>query len=50
MLLCAAAELGLVGEIQGMIRSGISVNSADYDKRTALHVCASEGPGRVMQG
>eukprot|EP00656_Telonema_subtile_P019644 TRINITY_DN2086_c0_g1_i3.p1 TRINITY_DN2086_c0_g1~~TRINITY_DN2086_c0_g1_i3.p1 ORF type:complete len:520 (-),score=131.04 TRINITY_DN2086_c0_g1_i3:175-1734(-) len=43
VLLCAAAELGLVGEIQGMIRSGISVNSADYDKRTALHVCASEG-------
>lgn len=43
VLLCSAAALNLEGEIQRLVQSGASPDSADYDGRTALHVAASEG-------
>jgi integrin-linked kinase len=31
-------------------RAGVSVNATDYDKRTALHLAASEGHVLVVEG
>eukprot|EP01138_Halocafeteria_seosinensis_P005992 gb/GECG01006125.1/.p1 GENE.gb/GECG01006125.1/~~gb/GECG01006125.1/.p1 ORF type:complete len:828 (+),score=76.02 gb/GECG01006125.1/:1-2484(+) len=41
--LCAASHNGDINEIRHLIRRGIPVNSSDYDRRTALHIAASEG-------
>ena len=41
--MCAAAADGSVAMLQQLIRSGADPSCADYDKRTALHIAASEG-------
>lgn len=42
--LCTAAYMGDVDTLRQLVQSnGISINSADYDKRTPLHLGASEG-------
>ena len=41
--LCAAAVSGDIDELRHLIQDGLSVDQCDYDKRTALHLAASEG-------
>lgn len=42
-VLCTAGSQGNSGAIMGLSRRGVDVNTADYDKRTAIHLAASEG-------
>jgi len=42
-LLCTAASKGSVDELSALIAKGAPINVGDYDKRTALHLAASEG-------
>ena len=41
--LCAAAANGDVLRVRNLVSSGTDANSSDYDRRTALHLAASEG-------
>jgi len=43
VLLCAAAGAGEVIQLQQLVMSGANVNMHDYDRRTPLHLSASEG-------
>ena len=43
IILCTLALEGNIHRLTFMVRNGCSVDSADYDKRTALHVAKSEG-------
>ncbi|MDQ7976906.1 glutaminase A [Paraburkholderia sp. SARCC-3016] len=47
--LCWAAAKGDTKEIQRLVASGIDINGADYDGRTALHIAASEGQAVAVQ-
>ncbi|KNC75385.1 TKL protein kinase [Sphaeroforma arctica JP610] len=40
--MCAAASAGRLSEIKQMVAEGANVNVSDYDKRTPLHLAASE--------
>eukprot|EP00899_Mesostigma_viride_P026615 jgi/Mesvir1/7138/Mv25133-RA.1 len=42
-LLCKAAAAGDVDELRRLMDNGINCNVFDYDKRTPLHLAASEG-------
>lgn len=44
---CSDGKLGLV--LQQVSRYGVDVNCADYDKRTGLHVAASDGRAAVVE-
>jgi len=48
LLLSCASSGDLTGIIQ-LLDEGASVNSCDYDKRTGLHVAASEGHVAVVE-
>jgi len=41
--LCAAGARGDVNELRRLVASGCDPNRSDYDRRTALHLAASEG-------
>ena len=41
--LCWAAAHGDIKAMQRLVASGVDINGADYDGRTALHLAASEG-------
>ncbi len=41
--MCAAAARGDLGEIRRLVAAGVPADIADYDRRTALHLAASEG-------
>ena len=41
--MCTAASIGDVEQINRLVLSGVDVNEADYDGRTALHLAACEG-------
>jgi glutaminase len=43
-----AASKGRLKEIQRLVAGGASVNAADYDQRSALHLAAAEGHGDVV--
>lgn len=47
--LCDAAANGDVAEVKRLIEQGASVNGGDYDKRTPLHLAASENQVAVME-
>lgn len=47
--LCAAAAEGDLELLKELLAKGIEVDASDYDKRTALHVGASEGHLSVVQ-
>ena len=47
--LCELARRGDISGLALLLRAGIDVNAADYDKRTALHLAASEGNLAVVQ-
>lgn len=42
-VLCQAVFDGDILLLKRLLRAGIQVNAADYDKRTAAHVAAAEG-------
>jgi len=42
-VLCTAGAQGNAACILGLSRRGVDVNTADYDKRTAIHLACSEG-------
>mmetsp|Transcript_73050 Transcript_73050/g.171307 ORF Transcript_73050/g.171307 Transcript_73050/m.171307 type:complete len:626 (-) Transcript_73050:144-2021(-) len=41
--LCGAALEGDVEELKKLLSAGYNVNAGDYDRRTAIHIAASEG-------
>jgi ankyrin repeat protein len=41
--LCDAAARGDVERLRALVKGGLDVNRGDYDRRTALHLAASEG-------
>ena len=43
---CELARQGDVDRIKLLLLAGCNVNAADYDKRTCLHLAASEGKVR----
>ncbi|KAK3280281.1 hypothetical protein CYMTET_11875, partial [Cymbomonas tetramitiformis] len=46
--LCNAASQGNPDEVAVLLKNGVSVNGADYDLRTALHVACSLGYEKVV--
>ena len=48
-LLCAAAHKGDIGELSALVVKGAPVNVGDYDRRTAIHLAASEGQLAVVK-
>ncbi len=49
VLLCAAASVGDLDAVRRMLADGASVDAANYDGRTALHLAAAEGQHAVVQ-
>ena len=47
--MCELAQKGDFEAIRKMVAGGEDVNNADYDKRTALHLGASEGHFAVVR-
>lgn len=47
--LCKAAAEGNISKLEEMLQTGVSLNTCDYDGRTAVHLCASNGHFRVLQ-
>jgi len=47
--LCEAAAHSDLGSLRTLMDAGTDVNAGDYDKRTALHLAASEGLGEVVK-
>lgn len=47
--MCQAACHGDLRVIKDLVKRGASVNAADYDKRSALHLAAAEGHADVVQ-
>lgn len=43
VVLCDAGSLGDTSRISGLVKRKVDINVGDYDKRTALHLAASEG-------
>ena len=48
-LMCEAASAGNLAQVARLIENRVSVNSHDYDKRTALHLAACEGRAEVVR-
>lgn len=49
VLLCSAAALGDLETIRRMADGGADVSCGDYDRRTALHLAASEGHAELAR-
>lgn len=47
--LVRVCAMGDFERARDMLRAGAEVNYVDYDGRTALHLCASEGHARVAK-
>jgi Amt family ammonium transporter len=47
--LCDAAACGDVVELKSLIEQGAPINGSDYDKRTPLHLAASENQVAIME-
>jgi len=47
--LCEAAASGDIVELRHLVGQGLSIDQGDYDKRTALHLAASEGLLEVVK-
>ncbi|KAK3264010.1 hypothetical protein CYMTET_27222 [Cymbomonas tetramitiformis] len=46
--LCQAAADGNVTKLKVLLKCGVDMNTPDYDKRTALHLAASNGQNAVL--
>ena len=49
VLMCTYAAQGWRAQLEDLIRNGVPVDTGDYDKRTALHLAASEGHVEVVE-
>ena len=49
LALCWAAAQGDLHEMQRLVASGVHLEAADYDRRTGLHLAASEGQLAVVK-
>ena len=49
VLMCTYAFEGEKSRLQRMLTNGVDVNTADYDKRTALHLASSQGHVEVVE-
>jgi len=47
--LCEAAASSDITALRGLVDAGTDVNAGDYDKRTAIHLAASEGLTEVVK-
>ena len=47
--MCRAAARGELDEIRRLVASSASVNAADYDRRSALHLAAAEGHAEAVR-
>ena len=47
--MCEAAAGGDIERLRGLVSKGADLNQGDYDRRTALHLAASEGLLPVLQ-
>ena len=47
--LCAAAAAGDLTLVERLVRAGVAVDAADYDRRTALHIAAAEGYEGIVE-
>lgn len=47
--LCHAAHCGDFARLSSLVQQGLDINESDYDKRTALHLAASEGKLDVVK-
>jgi ankyrin repeat protein len=47
--LCDASASGNVAEVRKLIEQGAPINGSDYDKRTPLHLAASENQVAVLE-
>jgi len=47
--LCQAAAKGDVASMREFVKQGVDPNTGDYDKRTPMHLAASEGLLKVVQ-
>jgi len=47
--LCSLASIGDIERLQLMLQCGVSVDAADYDKRSCIHVASSMGNVRVIE-
>jgi ankyrin repeat protein len=48
-VLCQAVFDGDIVLLKRLLRAGIQVNAADYDKRTAAHIAAAEGNAAAIR-
>lgn len=48
-LLLSSASEGNVTRINELLEGGVSMDSCDYDRRTALHLAATEGHSHVVE-
>ena len=48
-MLCELARDGDIERVRLLLEGGAEVNAADYDRRTCLHLAASEGNLSVVQ-
>ena len=46
--LCNAAAQGDIDQLRSLVSQGLRIDHSDYDKRTALHLAASEGLLKVV--
>ena len=49
VLMCTYAAQGWRPQLEELLKSGVNVDTHDYDKRTALHLAASEGHVDVVE-
>eukprot|EP00961_Rhodomonas_salina_P206753 2791095-Rhodomonas_salina.3 len=47
--MCNAASKGDLQHIKFLVSMGASVNAADYDRRSALHLASAEGHHEVVE-
>ena len=47
--LCSAAAAGDIPLLRSLVDKGVDANEGDYDKRTAIHLAASEGLLEVVK-
>ena len=48
-VLCQAVFDGDIVQLKRLLRAGIQVDAADYDKRTAAHIAAAEGNASALR-